>query len=66
VSLVATGVIIALLGSGLFWYCLPRHGKTHRFVGTEFEPYVAVAFCVAAALSVTFIFSGIIALMEGR
>jgi hypothetical protein len=32
------------------WPSLPRGGKTHRFVGTELEPYIAVAFCAAVAL----------------
>jgi len=41
-------------GAVLFWYSLPRGGKTHRFVRTELEPYVAVAFCAAVALSFTF------------
>jgi hypothetical protein len=47
-------------------HCLPRGGKTHRFVGTELEPYVAVAFCAAVALGFTLMLSGIIALMEER
>ncbi len=29
------GVIVLVIGVGLFWYCLPRNGKMHRFVGTE-------------------------------
>lgn len=65
-NLLALGVIVLLIGVGLFWYCLPRNGKTHRFVGTELEPYVAVGFCAAAALSLTLIFSGVIELMEAR
>jgi hypothetical protein len=32
----------------------------HRFVGTELEPYVGVAFCAAFALSFTMILSGIL------
>jgi hypothetical protein len=33
---------------------------------TELEPYVAVAFCAAVALSFTLMLSGVIALMEAR
>ncbi len=66
VRLLALGVIVLLIGAALFWRCLPRSGKMHRFVGTGFEPYVAVAFCAATALSLTLIFSGVIDLVEGR
>jgi hypothetical protein len=24
----------------VLWKCLPRDGKMHRFVGTEWEPYI--------------------------
>ena len=30
----------------------------HRFVGTEWEPYIGVAFCLAFALSFTMMLSG--------
>jgi hypothetical protein len=46
-DLLVSGAIIFAVGAVLFWYCLPRGGKTHRFVGTELEPYIAVAFCAA-------------------
>jgi hypothetical protein len=46
-DLLVSGAIIFVVGAVLFWYCLPRGGKTHRFVGTELEPYIAVAFCAA-------------------
>jgi len=39
------GVIVFVLTAIVFWYCLPRDGKLHRFVDTEWEPYVGVAFC---------------------
>jgi hypothetical protein len=50
----------------LFWYSLPRGGKTNRSVGTALEPYVAVAFCVGIGLGFILMLSGVIALMEGR
>ena len=64
--LLVSGVAILVIGFALFLYCLPRGGKTHRLVGTEFEPYVAVAFCAGTALSLTMIFSGLISLLEAR
>ena len=49
--LVAGGGIVLAVTSALFWFCLPRGGKTHRFVETELEPYVGVAFCAGFALA---------------
>jgi hypothetical protein len=54
------GVVIFVVVIVVFWRCLPRDGKMHRFVGTELEPYVGVAFCAAFALSFTMILSGIL------
>ena len=65
-DLLVSGAIIFAVGAALFWYCLPRGGKTHRFVGTELEPYIAVAFCAGVALSLTMMLSGVLAMMEGR
>jgi hypothetical protein len=53
-----SGVIVFVLTAIVFWYCLPRDGKLHRFVDTEWEPYVGVAFCSAVALGFTMILSG--------
>jgi hypothetical protein len=39
---------------------LPRGGKYHRFVGTELEPFIGVAFTAAVALSLTMMLSGAI------
>ena len=54
------GFVIFIITAFVFWYCLPHDGKYHRFVGTELEPYVGVAFCSAIALSFTMILSGLI------
>jgi hypothetical protein len=56
--LLISGVIVFVLTAIVFWYCLPRDGKLHRFVDTEWEPYVGVAFCSAVALGFTMILSG--------
>lgn len=52
------GLVVLGLAGAAFWACLPRGGRTHRLVGTEFEPYVAVAFCAAVALGFTMLLSG--------
>jgi len=59
------GLVIFVVTAIVFWHCLPRDGKTHRFVGTELEPYVGVAFCSAVALSLTMMLSGAINLWGG-
>ena len=61
-----SGLAVFLVTAIVFWYCLPRGGKMHRFVGTEFEPYVGVAFCSAVALGLTMILSGAINLAGGQ
>ena len=57
---IVSGVAIFVLTSLAFWRCLPRGDTFHRFVGTELEPYVAVAFCSGFALSFSMILSGIL------
>ena len=32
-----TGFVVFAITGVMFWYCLPRDGKYHRFVGTELE-----------------------------
>jgi len=34
-DLLISGATIFVVGAVLFWYCLPRGGRTHRFVGTR-------------------------------
>jgi hypothetical protein len=59
------GIVIFIATAIVFWYCLPSGEKTHRFVGTEWEPYVGVAFCSAVALSLTMLVSGAITVWGG-
>jgi hypothetical protein len=61
-SLIA-GIVVLIVTVGIFLFCLPRGGKYHRFVGTEVEPYVAVAFTAAVALSFTLTLTGILGLI---
>jgi hypothetical protein len=60
------GIAAFIVTAIVFWMCLPRGGKTHRFVGTELEPYIGVAFCSAIALSFTMILSGAINVAGGQ
>jgi hypothetical protein len=54
------GTAVLLLTLFVFRKCLPRDGKRHRFVETEWEPYIGVAFCSGFALSFTMILTGLI------
>lgn len=65
-GLLILGALVLLTTVGVFLYCLPRGGKLHRFVGTEFEPYVGVVIVTGLAISFALGLSGIIALVEGR
>ena len=64
VSLIA-GLVVMAVTVAAFIAMMPRHGKMHRFVGTELEAYVGVAFCSAVALGFTLILSGAINLAGG-
>jgi hypothetical protein len=57
------GLVVFAAAASAFWFMLPRGGKYHRFVGTELEPYVGVAFTSAIALGMTLALSGVIDLL---
>ena len=54
------GVVVLVATALVFVALLPRGGKTYRLAGTEFEPYVGVAFTAAVALGCTMALSGAI------
>jgi hypothetical protein len=54
------GMVVLVATLGLLVVLLPRGGRTHRFVDTELEPYVAVALTAMIALSFTLLLSGAI------
>ncbi len=58
--LAVAGIVVLALTVVVFIAMLPHGGSTHRFVGTELEPYIGVAFCSATALGVTMILSGVL------
>lgn len=57
------GIAVMVITAIVFWSLLPRGGRVHRFVGTELEPYIGVAFCSATALALTMMLSGALTLL---
>ncbi len=51
---------VALL---LFRLCLPKRGQVRRFVGTEWEPYVAVGVTLALVVSLGLAGAGVIGIV---
>ena len=58
IALEIGGLVVLALTIALFWVLLPRGGRTHRFVGTELEPYIAVVLTGMVALSFAMILAG--------
>jgi hypothetical protein len=56
--LMLAGIAVLIVTAVVFRAFMPRGGKAHRFVGTEWEPYIGVAFCSAVALGFTMLLSG--------
>jgi hypothetical protein len=61
-SLIA-GIVVLIVTGGAFWALLPRGDKLHRWVNTEWEPYISVALCSGVALSFTMMLSGFFSLL---
>lgn len=59
-GLLIAGVIVILLTGIVFWGLRPRGGVMHRFVDTEWEPYIGVALTAAVALGATLMLSGVL------
>jgi hypothetical protein len=61
------GLVLGFVAFGvalvLFKLCLPQGGKVRRFVGTQWEPYVAVGITLALAVGVGSVGAGVIGLM---
>ena len=47
----------------VFWALLPRGEQRHRWVDTEWEPYISVALCSGVALAFTMTLSGVLNLL---
>jgi hypothetical protein len=57
-NLMAGGVVVLVVTILAFMALLPRGGRTHRFVDTEFEPYIAVVLTALVALAFSLLLSG--------
>ena len=58
------GVATFFVTGAILWFLLPRHGKMHRWVNTELEPYISVALCSGFALAFTMTLSGVLGLLS--
>jgi hypothetical protein len=58
--LMLAGLVVLVVTAAVFVALMPRGGSTYRLAGTEFEPYVGVAFTAAVALGCTMALSGAI------
>ena len=63
IAIFLVGALVMLITCGVFWALLPRGDKLHRFVNTEWEPYISVAICSGVALSFTMMVSSILNMM---
>ncbi|HXL67566.1 MAG TPA: hypothetical protein VN930_02245 [Xanthobacteraceae bacterium] len=61
--LLSSGIVVMAVTAIVFWASLPRGGELHRFVDTEYEPYIGVAFTSAIALGLTMVLAGAINLL---
>jgi hypothetical protein len=61
--LLISGIVVFIVTGAVFWALLPRGGKTHRFVNTEWEPYISVAICSGVALAFTMMLSSVLNLL---
>jgi hypothetical protein len=61
--LLISGIVVLLVTAAVFVALLPRGDHRHRWVDTEWEPYISVAICAGVALSFTMTLSGVLALL---
>jgi hypothetical protein len=61
--LLILGIVVFIFTGAVFWTLLPRGGHRHRWVDTEWEPYISVAICAGVALSFTMTLSGALSLL---
>ena len=64
--LLMSGIVVFLITAAVFWALLPRGGNRHRWVDTEWEPYISVALCSGVApswVNINDIFRGVMPFM---
>ncbi len=57
------GIVVFIVIGAVFWALLPRGGQMHRWVNTEWEPYISVALCSGVALAFTMMLSGVLSMI---
>ena len=57
------GVVVFGVALALFKLCLPHGGETRWFVGTQWEPYVAVGITLALVVGLGLVLAGAIGLV---
>ena len=62
--LMISGVVVFIVTGAVFWGLLPRGEKLHRWVNTEWEPYISVAICTGVALGFTMMLAGALNLLS--
>jgi len=62
-ALLISGIAVLVVTAAVFIALLPRGENRHRWVDTEWEPYISVALCAGVALSFTMTLSGVLNLM---
>jgi hypothetical protein len=58
------GLVLFIGSLAVFAFSLPRHGKTAKFVGTEWEGYAVVAMLCTFGLGLLFVISGVTELLK--
>ena len=58
--LLMSGIVVFVATGAVFWSLLPHDDKRHRWVDTEWEPYISVALCSGVALGFTMTLSGVL------
>jgi len=61
--LLISGLVVLAVTAAVFVALLPRGGERHRWVETEWEPYISVAICSGIALAFTMTLSGVLNLL---
>ena len=61
--LLISGLVVLVITVAVFWALLPRGEQRHRWVDTEWEPYISVALCSGVALAFTMTLSGMLNLL---
>jgi hypothetical protein len=62
---ILAGLVMAVAAAAVFYFSLPRGGKTARFVGTEWEGYVVVAMIGVLGIGVIMTIVGATSMLKG-